>query len=350
MSALSPQKNSRPLIVRFGALGDMAILTVMIRLLHERFGAPVDILGSGAWTRPLLDGQPGVGELYLVGSRRWPYFASPEQWRLMCTLRTRGASPTWFCDHDNAKIFRMLKRAGWRAEHCCHYLGFHDVPGAHACDLWQRFSFRNPPILGGNDLPLPQLERAHGVLVVSSAQRSSLDAWLNERRLQHRPLILIQVGNKRTMRRGATTRSSNSKYWPEENWVIVLRTLRERHPMHALLLLGVPQEANLNDEILALAKIADAHNVANDLPIPRLMALAERAVGMISVDTGPAHVAAAVGCPVVALFGKSSVDQYAPRGPNARVACLTGTYNGEQSMLGISPQQVLVAWQSTVRT
>ena len=43
MSALSPQKNSRPLIVRFGALGDMVILTVMIRHLHERFGAPVDV-------------------------------------------------------------------------------------------------------------------------------------------------------------------------------------------------------------------------------------------------------------------------------------------------------------------
>jgi len=45
--------SSRPLLVRFGALGDMTILTVMIRRLYERFGVPVDIVGSGGWTRPV---------------------------------------------------------------------------------------------------------------------------------------------------------------------------------------------------------------------------------------------------------------------------------------------------------
>ena len=102
--------SSRPLLVRFGALGDMTILTVMIRRLYERFGVPVDIVGSGGWTRPLLEGQPGVGELYLVGSRRWPYWVSAEQWRWTRTLRARGPGPTWLCDQYNGKISRVLKR------------------------------------------------------------------------------------------------------------------------------------------------------------------------------------------------------------------------------------------------
>ncbi|HYM34935.1 MAG TPA: hypothetical protein VET48_06025, partial [Steroidobacteraceae bacterium] len=262
--------NQRPLVVRFGALGDMTLLTVIIRLLHERFGAPVDILGSGGWTRPLLEGQPGVGELYLVGSRRWPYFASPEQWRLTNALRERGAGPTWFCDHDNTKIFRVLKRAGWREEHCCHYEGLRDLPGPHMCDLWQRFAYRNPKVLGGEDLPSQIREQAHSVLVVSESRRLSLEAWLTEKKLSGKPLILVQVANKRTMRRGSPTRASNSKYWPEENWAAVLRHLRERHPVHTILMLGVPQEAMLNDEILQLAKIGNAMNVALETPIPRL--------------------------------------------------------------------------------
>jgi len=79
--------------------------------------------------------------------------------------------------------------------------------------------------------------------------------------------------------------------------------------------------------------------------VPRLIALAARAQGMISVDTGPAHVAAAVGCPVVTLFGKMSPDNYSPRGPKANVLCLTGRFEGEQSMLGITPQEVLKAWE-----
>src|SRR5215831_11490828 len=196
-------ENSRPLIVRFGALGDMTILTVMIRLLHERFGKPVDILGSGGWTRPLLEGQPGVGTLYLVGSRRKPYLLSPEQWRLVKTLRERGASPTWLCDQDNAKISRLLHRAGWTDAHCCHYAGLQGVPGPHMCDLWQRFAYRNPSVVGGNDLPIAHAERAHAVLTVTDSQRHDLDAWLDLRRLGDRPLILVQMGNKRTMRRGS---------------------------------------------------------------------------------------------------------------------------------------------------
>lgn len=346
MPELSLPPKSRPLLVRFGALGDMTILTVMIRRLHERFGMLVDVVGSGGWTRPLFEGQPGVGELYLVGSRRWPYWLSAEQWALMRALRARGPSPTWLCDQDNGKILRLLSRAGWNAEHCCHYFGLKDLPGPHMCDAWQRFAYRNPGILGGNDLPLPLLPQAHCELVVAASRRKELDVWLATRGLSDASLILIQVGNKRTMRRGSRTRGSNSKYWPEANWANVLRGLRDRHPAHAILLLGVPQEAELNDEIMQLASIQHVYNIAHEAPIGRLIALAERAVGMISVDTGPAHVAAAVGCSVVALFGKTSPSLYAPRGPNARVACLTGTYEGEPSMLGIDVSAVLSAWQS----
>lgn len=340
--------NSRPLLVRFGALGDMTILTVMIRLLHERFGEPVDIVGSGGWTRPLLQGQPGVGELYLIRSRRRPFWSSPEQWRLMRDLRNRGAGPTWLCDESNEKILRLLARAGWRETDSCHYSGLTGMRGPHMCDLWQRFAYRNPVVLGGNDLPIATQQPARGVLAITPHLRTELDAWLQSRGLNGHSLILVQVGNKRTMRRGSVTRSSNSKYWPEENWATVIRSLRERHPSHAMLLLGVPQEAALNDEILRLARVDRAFNVAHDVPIPRLLALAERATGTVSVDTGPAHVVAAVGCPVVTLFGKTNPQLYAPRGPNDKVICLTGTFDGQQSMLGITPDEVLSAWRTLV--
>jgi ADP-heptose:LPS heptosyltransferase len=338
----------RPLVVRFGALGDMTILTVLIRHLHERFGMPVDIVGSGGWTRPLFEGQRGVGDLFLVGSRRWPYWVSPEQWKLMRALQERGPSPTWLADQDNGKMRRLLKRAGWSKGHSCEYFGFADLPGYHMCDLMQRFAFRNPDVLGGQDLKIPGLPRARGELIVSPQRREALTAWLESRGLKESPLILIQVGNKRTMRRGSRTRSSNSKYWPESNWAAVLRGLRELHPRHAILLLGVPLESPINEDVLREAKIENAYNMAHDVPIARLIALGERAIGMVSVDTGPAHVAAAAGCAVVTLFGKMNPQLYAPAGPGARVACLTGQYEGQQSMLGITPAEVLAAWQSLV--
>jgi heptosyltransferase-3 len=335
---------ARPLVVRFGALGDMVLLTVLIRHLYARFGQPVDIVGSGSWTQSLLESQPGVGNLYLVGSRRWPYWVSREQQKLVSWLRARGSSATWLCDMDNAKSRWLLQRAGWQPEQCIEMMDSRDLPGSHMCDLILRFAYRTPPALG-NDVPSLPANESFGQLQVSDAQRSDLDKWLAAEDIRDQPIVLVQPGNKRTMRRGPRQRASNSKYWPEQHWAAVLSGIRELHPHHAVLMLGVPAEADLNDEILALAGIGNAYNVAHDLPVPRLMALAERAYGLISVDTGPAHLAAAVGCAVVTLFGKANPLIYAPRGRNARTTYLTGTHDGEQSMLGIQPEQVLAAWQ-----
>lgn len=339
--------NNRPLVVRFGALGDMVILTTIIRHLHARFAKPVDILASGNWTRPLLSDQPGVGDIYVIGSRKRPYWINFAQQQLVRSLRDRGPSPTWLCDHDNDLTIPVLQRAGWSEQYWCHYAHLRDVPGPHFCDLYLRYAYRNPPILGGNDLPLTATD-AYGQLMVTVEQRNSLQTWLQTRGLTEQSFILIQVGNKRTMRRGLRRRSTNSKYWPEAKWSAVIRGLRELHPQHTILLLGVPQEAALNDEILQLAQIGNAYNLAHDLPLPRLLALAERATGLISVDTGPAHLAAAVRCPVLTLFGKADPNAYAPRGPTGQVRWLTGVHNGEPSMLGIRPEQVLGEWQTLV--
>jgi heptosyltransferase-2/heptosyltransferase-3 len=339
--------NQRPLVVRFGALGDMVILTTLIRHLHARFGQPVDILASGGWARPLLQNQPGIGNIYVLRSRNTPYWLSSEQRAMVKVLRERGAGPTWLADHDNRKIASVLKRAGWRPEHWCDYYQLHDVPGPHFCDLFLRFAYRNPCALGGEDLPLVATD-AYAQLTVSGAQRAELQTWLASKGLAAQPLILIQVGNKRTMRRGLRQRASNTKYWPEANWATVLRRLRDQHPEHAILLLGVPQEAALNDEIMQLAGINNVHNVANELPIPRLIALCERAVGMISVDTGPGHVAAAVGCPVVILFGAAEPLIYAPRGPDTPSVCVTGLVDGQRQMSAISSDDVMKGWQSII--
>jgi ADP-heptose:LPS heptosyltransferase len=343
LSMIHSAVNLRPLVIRYGALGDMVILTVLIRHLHARFGQPVDIIASGGWTKPLLQGQPGVGDLTIVSSRKRPYWFSLEQQQLVRYLRQRGPSATWLSDYENDKTRWLLQRAGWEAKHWCEMRDTHDAPGPHQCDQFLRFAYRNPAIVSSSDSPLLATD-AWGQLQVTDLQRVDLDTWLRSRQWQDRSFILVQPGNKRTMRRGARQRASNSKYWPEQNWALVLQGLRERYPDDVILMMGVPQEAELNEEILQLSRVGNAFNVATDLPVPRLIALAQRARGMISVDTGPAHVAAAVGCSVVTLFGKASPQMYAPRGHNTLVKCLTGIYDGEQSMLGITSEQVLRSW------
>ena len=337
--------------MRCGAFGDMVLLTALIRVLHARFRSPVDIVTSGPWSEPLLRGQPGVGEIWSVRSRKTPYWLSTDQRRVVRHLRARGAGPTWFCDASDAAR-PLLARAGIPEEFIVDVKNHPLLPGEHATEQWRRLAQIMPAALAA---PAPA-ESGDAVLAavtpgcylqVGEAQRMDLEAWLRVRGLSAAPLILIQIGNKRTMRRGLRRLAVNHKYWPNERWAEVLREVRLQCPDHTIVLLGTGPEYALNQEVAALANIARVYNAADDLPIPRLVALLARAAGLITVDSGPAHAAAAVGCPLVVLFGKALPSLYRPRGTaGADVKVLCGEVAGQPDMLGIEARSVIEAWSN----
>jgi ADP-heptose:LPS heptosyltransferase len=339
----------RPLAVRCGAFGDMVLLTALIRVLYAEFRVPVDIVTSGPWSEPLLRGQPGVGEIFSMRSRKTPYWLSLDQRRVVRRLRARGLSPTWFCDADHAAR-HILDRSGIPSQYIVDVKDHGLLPGEHATEQWRRLAQIMPQAI------LPQApagaQRADidaiapgCYLDVPQSRRIELAAWLKARGLAGLPLILVQIGNKRTMRRGLRRMAVNNKYWPLERWSEVLQFLRRQHPRHAILLLGTGPEFELNRQLEALAAVPGVHNVANDLPIPRLIALLDRAAGLLTVDSGPAHAAAAVGCPQVVLFGKALPSLYRPWGTaGADVQLLRGEMGGEPSMLGIDTGSVTAAW------
>src|SRR5579859_7125963 len=105
------RRGEHPLVVRCGAFGDMVLITTLIHELSRRYGRDVDVLTSGPWSEPLLRGQPGVGKILTVRSRKTPYWLSADQQRAVRRLTARGAGPTWYCDGNDAAR-SMLRRAG----------------------------------------------------------------------------------------------------------------------------------------------------------------------------------------------------------------------------------------------
>jgi len=328
----------------------MVLFTAMIRELHAQFQRPVDILTSGPWSEPLLRGQPGVGDIWSVRSRKTPYWLSAAQRRVVRQLRARGVGPTWFCDGSDAAR-PLLRRAGIPEEFIVDVKDHPLLPGEHATQQWLRLAHVMPAAVRAAPEVAAPAVAGSGVagawLHVSDRQRADLESWLRARGLSGTPLVLVQIGNKRTMRRGPRRLAVNSKYWPNERWAEVLRHVRRHCPEHAIVLLGTGPEFALNQEVAALANVARLHNAADDLPIPRLVALLARGAGLITVDSGPAHAAAAVGCPLVVLFGKASTSLYRPWGTaGAPVTVLCGLKEGQPDMLGIETGAVIAAWSA----
>jgi hypothetical protein len=100
----------RLLVVRCGAFGDMVLLTALIRPLHARLALPVDIVTSGPWSEPLLEGQPGVGEILTRAQPQDPVLAGAGSAARGAHPARARPGPTWFCDGGDAA--RPMLRAG----------------------------------------------------------------------------------------------------------------------------------------------------------------------------------------------------------------------------------------------
>ena len=337
----------RPLVMRCGAFGDMVLLTVLLRQLHLRFGQPVDVISSGPWTQPLLEGQSSLGRLFVIRSRRTPYWMSLGQWRLVSWLRERGAGPTWFCDAHLGK--ELLRRGGIPDDYICEYRSISWRPDEGLADRYVRLANETPAAFTGLlPGPIPAFTRA-AELVVTPADRAEAEAWLTRRRLADRSFVVIHPGSSHIARRSLRSPRGTDRYWPESRWGGVIKAVRDLRPDHAVLLTGTRAERKFNAAIIAGSGVTDVHNVANELPVRTLLAVLERAHSMISIDTGPAHAAAALGCPTVGIFGAQNPILFRPGGATTPAIALTGKLDGVQSILGITIEEVIAAWEALLR-
>ena len=102
------------------------------------------------------------------------------------------------------------------------------------------------------------------------------------------------------------------KRWPLERFAEVGRGLWKRH--HAQVLVASGGDPDTSRELAEA--IGDGARPLPPTTLPGLAAWLRRGDLAISADTGPAHVAAAVGLPTITLFGPTWSGRYRPAEPN----------------------------------
>ncbi|MBS0431008.1 MAG: hypothetical protein JSS21_01170 [Proteobacteria bacterium] len=140
----------RPLVIRFGRLGDTILLAPLLEDLHRRYGESCILLGTGPWSTQLYAGHPDVDAIVQVDARHRPLPFSPQRWRMVRTLRRTRGAPVYVCETEPRaldKIRRMLTLARIDRAHCLFITDLPFREGEHWVDRLSRLGARIPPAL-----------------------------------------------------------------------------------------------------------------------------------------------------------------------------------------------------------
>jgi heptosyltransferase-2/heptosyltransferase-3 len=216
----------------------------------------------------------------------------------------------------------------------------------HLVDRMTALGARTPANVRAEDYPSPPARALDGPrLYVLESERAERDAWLRAQGFSGRELILIQPGNHRTMgpRRARWRRlNTDDKWWPLERWTELLRRIHRERPEAVLLLRGSQEEIPMLQEIQATANLPSVATIGTTLR--QLYALCEAASSMVSVDSGPAHAAAALSVPLAVLYGAESPLYWLPRSPSGSPVAGVGGPPTSRRADQVSVDALFSAW------
>jgi heptosyltransferase I len=291
---------ARILIVRLSAIGDVIhgvpVLCALRRALPNAFLGWV-IEGR---TADLVDGHPALDELIRV-PRRW--LASPrEVWRLRQRLRalkfdttldlqclTKSAIAAWLSGAP-----RRIGKSGPGGRELSRL--FHndliEPSGEHVID--QYLSMLQSLGISSPDVRFELPERANDARMV--------DGFLRTNRLPPRQFAIANPGA-----------GWPSKVWPAERYGAIAQHLARAHGMESVAVWGSPDELRMAKTIVATS---NGHAIlAPDTSMTQLGALCRRAALFVGSDTGPMHLAVAVGTPTISMHGTSRAEWCGAYGP-----------------------------------
>jgi heptosyltransferase-2 len=145
-------------------------------------------------------------------------------------------------------------------------------------------------------------------LTASPAQRQAAEVLLRRAGAgpNSRPLVALNAG--------AT--NSRAKRWPEDRFAALADRLIETLDSR-IVFIGAASERADAERIIRQMKRRGAINLVGETGMAELIGALDSCDLIISNDTGPAHIAAALGRPTLTVFGPTNDFETAPRGPRA---------------------------------
>jgi ADP-heptose:LPS heptosyltransferase len=286
-------RNANVLIVRLRSIGDVVLTLPALQALYEwrrdlRIHMLVEPLSA-----PLLEGHPAIAEV-IVLRKFWETVRHLRQREFSIAFNMHGGPTSAFLTRLSGAPLRVC----WAQR---QYSWFYNVnvpihfPVAGRIEM-HTAEHRLQQLLytGLPEAPLPAAK-----VYVNADAAERVRRKLAEKEIgRDQPYTVIRPGA-----------SHANKRWPAERFAAIARWLRKAHGIATVVNLGPGDEEIATD---VRQRFAGIGVVMSDVDLPGLVALLAGSCLFLGNDTGPTHIAAALGKKSVVIFGASDSKVWSP--------------------------------------
>jgi lipopolysaccharide heptosyltransferase I len=291
------------LILKPSSLGDVIQALPVLRLLKLHFREAEIYWWIDASLAPLIEGDPDLAGIVRFERRRW---ASPLNWPEMFRSVRWMRKQHFDLVIDLQGLLRSAAFA-WLARG--KFLAGLDNP--HEGGREGASSFYD---LAVRDSTGHAVERCLSILPALGVPVHKNFQWLPER-----PKIADEIKKKWPQAHEARWIALQpgarwpTKCWPTPNYAELVRLLAQKYPDVRFAVMGSGEDRARGATIAAAAP-ERVLNLCGETSLPEMMEWLRRCQLMVTNDTGPMHVAAALGMPLIALFGPTDPGSTGPYG------------------------------------
>lgn len=322
---------SKILIIAPAWLGDMVMAHALIRVLREQHPTAHLAILAPKSTLPITELMPELDQRFLLEDGH-KEFNLKHRWRLARQMRKQHFDVAYVLPNTlKSAVIPFLagipKRIGWKGE--SRYVLLSDLrKNVEALPLmverYVALAYPADTFKAGDAFPYPKLQFCHP-----------------------------RVGGNDTEKKLVISPSSAygpAKRWPAEYFAAVAKAKIDEG--WQVQMIGAPSDHEIAEAVLK--KEPRIENCVGKTSLLEMAALISQSDQMLTNDSGPMHIAAALGVPVVAIFGSSSPGFTPPLGKKVCViekndlpckpcfqrTCPFGHY---KCLREITPQHVLKA-------
>ena len=288
-------KYSNILLIKPGAIGDLILITPVIRALHEAYpDTSISLMVSDEVSASLFAFHPLVRKT-IVYDRKGAHRSPAAFFGLWRELRQDGYDLVINFQRSNLKAW-FLVTAAFPARVLVYHKARNRVVHAVLNHLETLAPLGIDPARAGT---APEMH-------VGPEADAHADDLFRSSGLSGHQVIALNPGASHPVNR-----------WSAENFALLADRLMAGLGVRVVVV-GGREDIPLADEIAAKAQ-EPIVNLAGEMTLLQLGAVLKRCAILISGDTGPMHMATAVGTPVVALFGAADPARTGPVGEGHRI-------------------------------